>query len=114
MKELDQLKMLSESIARLEEGGYPMTWAIYKQDGSDDLRGDYSTDAPDGEYMVAFPYIETVGVAKGVVVKNGQFVPEPTLKAIGKARDDVEYWGNFVERMEYNKEHNAFIVTIGS
>jgi len=114
MKELDQLKMLSESIARLEEAGYPMTWSIYHQDGSDELRGDYSTNVPDGVYMVAFPYIDTVGTAKGVTVKNGQFVPEPTLKAIGKARDDAGYWGNFVEHMEYNKEHNAFIVTIGS
>lgn len=114
MKELEQMKMLKESIARLEEAGYPMTWSIYHQDGSDELRGDYSTDAPDGEYMVAFPYIETVGVAKGVIVKNGQFVPEPTIKAITKARDDVKYWGNFIERMEWNAEHKAFIVTIGS
>jgi len=113
VKELDQLKMLSEGIARLEEGGIPMTWAIYNQDG-ENTREDYSTNAPDGVYNVAFPYIDTVGVAKGVTVKNGQFVPGPTLTAIGKARDDAEYWGNFVERLEWNEEHSAFIVSIGS
>jgi len=133
MKEIDQLRMLTESLSLLEttlakysyrddflqiHPNMPMQWSIYK-DGTTD--GDYdkwvldfTTDAPDGTWPVMFDFDGNDNYAEGVRVRGGAFDIPPTMKAIHEVVQDASYWGTYIERMEWDPEMQCFHVTIGS
>jgi len=133
MNELEQLKMLTESLGLLEttlakysyrddflqiHPKMPMQWAIY-QDGTTD--GDYdkwvldfTTDAPDGAWPVMFDFDGTMTRGDSAVVRGGAFDIPPTMKAIHSAVKDARYWGTYIEAMEWDPESQLFNVTIGS
>lgn len=96
-----------------------MKWSIFV-DGTtnnadvDKWVKDIKTDAPDGVYPVAFPYLDIVGNGDGVTVKNGKFVLEPTIKAIKEAVEDAKYWGTYIEGLIFEEEYDHFEVSIGS
>lgn len=82
-------------------------WSIgeYPRDDDDaDFVNDLDTDAPDGTYDVFTQWNEKEGRRYGVVVKDGKFVLEPTLRACAIARNQTGYWGHFLEALEYHDE----------
>ena len=103
----------------------PMEWSIYEKDNNGNTVGDisygtavldFSTDVPDGMYEVTH-YLstnDTEGRARGVIVRNGYFVPQPTVLAIQKAVEKTGYHGTYIEQMNYNDKSQAFEVEIGS
>ncbi len=96
-----------------------MIWSIYvagttNSNNTEDWKEDLSTDAPTGSYYIVFPYLNDVGLGYGLKVIDGKFDKESTLAAVKQARDDVSYWGAFLEGLTWDKDCNAFVASIGS
>ena len=98
----------------------PIFWSIYVDSSVDDI--DYWTldfhvkeDVPDGIYDVRY-YGEVR--QHGVEVADGHFDPIPTALAIYSALVKYYQGGDFdhrfVERMNWNAEHNCFDLITGS
>ena len=120
----------------------PMNWSIYanpmrhdEKQSFEDWELDLSAgDVPDGEYVLAVPSYDPPGTMGnlnrfegwGVTVKDGQFVPKPTARAIYEAvlrqtlKEDeslAEQYGKpvhhcYVEEMKW--DGIRFIARIGS
>lgn len=102
----DMTTIVNKAIEAKDEEIHYAEWSVGETYIDDDLEKhyDYSTDAPDGVYNVVMDYMGTIGEAHGVTVKDGKFVPEPTLRACAKARNQAGYWGVFLEMLKFYPE----------
>ena len=85
---------------------------------------DLRAHVPDGTYSVRYPSMNKDMQTDGIVVKNGEFVPEPTATAIGKMmrehfygiklsmKDKIDH--RYIERMDYDAKSGMFILDVGS
>lgn len=100
--------MVNKAIEAKDAEIHYADWSVgdthYKNDDCDEKILDLNTDAPDGTYKVIHPYLGEVGEAYGVVVKDGKFIPEPTLRACAIARNKSGYWGTFLEDLTFFPE----------
>lgn len=105
-KEID----LADAIA------HHLSWSIgeYPEDIDAEFIPDLDTDAPDGVYAVRHNHLGKKGRSYGVIVKDGKFVVEPTLRACAEARNDAGYWGTFLEGLKYDPKYEDFEASIGS
>jgi len=113
----EDLKIISDSIACYDDEIHYISWSMYENtddDDSDNWPLILNTDAPDGTYKVGHAWCENYGEAYGVVVKDGKFVVEPTLRAVAEARNQAGYWGTFLEDLIWNKKTGMFEACIGS
>jgi len=105
-----------------------LSWSMYNEQydidsaaGKCDIEGDWevlyadlSTDVPTGIYMVSTTYDGNLGVAKGVVINDGVFDIDQTLRACAVARNNAGYWGTFLEGLDWNSETEEFTAHFGS
>ena len=95
-----------------------MIWSIYKNprpDDYDDWEKDYSTDIPDGEYILmeksfdyrnidAYPYTSLPWESKiPVVIKNGEFNPKNIDAAAEDIHEQTGYWGVYIEKLTFSE-----------
>jgi len=109
--------IINEALETIDEEEHLLQWSVgdthYDADDNEVFDLD-AGDAPDGIHMVSHNHLGKVGVAKGVEVKDGQFVMEPTLRACAVARNRAGYWGTFLEMLVWNEEIEAFDAEFGS
>ena len=104
------LEMYNRAIKAKDDRIHFATWSVGNThyDENDEKVLDLDTEAPDGVYNVVFNYGKNrTGEAHGVTVKDGKFVPEPTLRACAKARNAAGYWGTFLEMLKFYPEDDT-------
>ena len=92
----------------------PVSWCIYKEGQNNDDLGEYELDlsAPDGVSDGVY-YAESSGYGrrgKGVTIKDGYYVPEPTAQIAYLVAGDADH--RFLEALDWNGDH--FEVQLGS
>lgn len=116
---LDQLEYKEEH--------HTMRWSIHKKGKVDELCFKAPKNVQDGIYSV-----EVIGLRKPfghyehrryyaevIIVKDGRFVPQPTMEAIFYAQAQAEggvtrFDHVFIERLSYSAKHGLFKASLGS
>lgn len=117
--------------------GVPMTWCICQdEDGEPGGELNLATTAPDGQYEVetagwyvdeVFGTVHMLVRIVGIEVQDGQFVAEPTARACYAAAALARGWSSesiearaarvthpYIERLEYDRRRNRFLLHTGS
>ena len=121
-----------KTCADWDKTGLPMVWSIFKGDTADtDLdnwRLDFAAGVPDGEYSVVGRHAGVEHEPEpGIVVRGGEFVPEPTAMACyrlqarlaGLTPEEIEkrevfFDHVFIEELWYDARQGVFLLWAGS
>ena len=119
--------IIRDAIDYRDERDYYLTWSVGDTHFPDGPNGEYLPDAeqvldldtevPDGVYKVFHDYRKCngeKGIADGVTIKDGKFVPEPTLRACAEARNKAGYGGTFLEGLVWRHRDSIFEAQFGS
>lgn len=109
--------IINEALDAISEKSHYLTWSVgdtYYDDDDNSVLDLDAGDTPDGVYMVSHKHLDKVGEAKGVEVKDGKFVLDPTLYACATARNRAGYWGTFLEGLDWNEDTESFDAHFGS
>ena len=103
--------IVQEAIDAKDDEIHYISWAMYNNTeayDSDDWILDLDTDAPDGIHSVFHCHQGKIGESRGVKVKNGKFVIEPTLRAVAKARNASGYRGKYLVELIWDNVNYIF------
>jgi len=110
--------IINTALDTIDKQKHYLSWSIGRYPDNPDRDAEFipdlDTDAPDGVYRVVHVHLGTVGSADGVIVKDGKFVLEPTLRACAEARNQAGYWGTFLEGLDWDKLSGTFHAEFGS
>ena len=110
-------EIINEALDTISEETHYLSWSVgstYYDDDDNAVLDLDAGNAPDGIHTVQHNHLGKVGIAKGVEVKDGQFVLDPTLYACATARNRAGYWGTFLEGLKWNTETEVFDAQFGS
>ena len=112
---------INKALETIDEEQHYLTWSmdgVWRDDtgnGVEEFIPDLRTPLADGVYPVRVKWVDgKVGEADGITIKDGKFVLEPTLRAVAVARNNVGYWGTFLEGLTFDSTTGVFTALLGS